>query len=126
MTTITHGTQTAYSKHGCRCTECRAWKAAKERAYRARRREREGKPPRPKPTPKEKNPVGSMVRVSEFNKPAPGTWLPMDEGRQLLSSKYPEFAEEMAFQYDGEVSEYVVVPMRRSTDPSKRWFVRVR
>ncbi|MGP4975835.1 hypothetical protein [Brachybacterium tyrofermentans] len=33
---LVHGTETAYRKHGCRCDECRAGRAAYQRDYRAR------------------------------------------------------------------------------------------
>ena len=34
---MNHGTQHAYRRRGCRCDECRAWKAADMAAYRRRR-----------------------------------------------------------------------------------------
>ena len=33
--TITHGTESGYSWHGCRCDECRAGRAARVRERRA-------------------------------------------------------------------------------------------
>jgi len=40
-----HGSQAEY-KRGCRCADCRAWKAEDVARYRARCAEREGKEPR--------------------------------------------------------------------------------
>lgn len=37
-----HGTETMYRNHGCRCKECRAYNAAKTRAYRANRANKQG------------------------------------------------------------------------------------
>ena len=46
--TMTHGTQSGYKHHGCRCAECRAAHAAAERRRRAGR-PRPARKPRPVP-----------------------------------------------------------------------------
>ena len=49
--TITHGTESGYSWHGCRCDECRAGRAARVRERKAGilRAERKPQPKRPLP-----------------------------------------------------------------------------
>jgi len=36
-----HGTRYGYQHRGCRCDDCRAWEAARQRAKRTRRQQRE-------------------------------------------------------------------------------------
>lgn len=55
---LTHGSETAYGYHGCRCEECRAGRAERVRARRLARRASEPRPARkPRPVPEHGTPA---------------------------------------------------------------------
>lgn len=45
-----HGTAARYTKHGCRCEQCRLWKRAYDIAWKAKRRESRSHEPPPQTT----------------------------------------------------------------------------